>query len=108
MTGFTTVAKIRRIEEVLANLGMRLAASRYSYEPGVDEVSIYPADDSLPHYSRDSELFTGTIEALDYWLRGIVWARGYDEMIGVKSVRLRHRKEQDQRNRQLAKVLENK
>lgn len=71
-----------------------------------DTVALKPKDaDSLPIYSRDAEVFVGSLTDLQYWLRGVEWARDYDRMIKVSDDKKRDRKEQDLRNRQLLKTL---
>jgi hypothetical protein len=75
-----------------------------------DVLALKPKDqDSLPVYSRDAEVFLGTIDQLELWLRGIQWARQYDRMVfGTKHDKTRERKEQDERNRQLISILKGK
>jgi hypothetical protein len=70
-------------------------------------VAVKPKDvDSLPIYARDAELFCGTITELGHWLRGIRWAREYDDMLfGKKHQGNRVRKKQDVRNRRLVSIL---
>jgi len=71
-----------------------------------DTVALKPKDaDSLPIYSRDAEVFVGSLTDLQYWLRGGEWSRDYDRMMKVTDDKKRARKEQDLRNRQLAKTL---
>ena len=72
-----------------------------------DVVAVKPMDqDSLPVYSRDAELFVGTLDALENWIKGIDWARRYDSMLfGNAHNDKRQRKEQDHRNHQLMKIL---
>jgi len=62
----------------------------------------------LPIYCRDAELFVGTLEGAEYWMRGVEWARDYDRMVVDKKLDdKRKRKEQDERNRQLVLILKN-
>ena len=71
-----------------------------------DTVALKPKDaDSLPIYSRDAEVFVGSLTDLQYWLRGVEWAREYDRMIKISDDKKRVRKEQDERNRQMVKLL---
>ena len=107
MSGYNTVLKIRRLEAECEGLGFMFAASRHGSYLGNDVISLKPKDqDSLPVYSRDAEVFVGTVEELEIWLRGVEWARNYDRMLfGQKHDRNRERKEQDERNRQLMKML---
>ena len=107
MSGYNTVLKIRRLEEECERLGFMFAASRHGSYLGNDVISLKPKDqDSLPVYSRDAEVFVGTVEELEIWLQGLQWARNYDRMLfGQKHEKARERKEQDERNRQLMKML---
>jgi len=67
-----------------------------------DVVALKPRDDCLPVYSRDAEVFIGTIQDLERWIQGFHVARKYDSLLlGNKHDALRDRKEQDYRNRQL-------
>jgi elongation factor P--beta-lysine ligase len=61
----------------------------------------------LPVYARDAQVFVGTIEQLEVWLRGVEWARQYDMLLRVSDDKKRKRKEQDERNRQLVQRLKN-
>jgi hypothetical protein len=107
MSGFEAILKIRRLERECDELGLVMCHSKYGGSYGHDVLALKPKDEeSLPVYSRDAELFLGTIAELELWLRGIQWARQYDRMVfGTKHDKTRERKEQDERNRQLMKVL---
>jgi len=102
MTGWKTIQHIRTLEEKADRLGMKLAPCKYS-----ENVALIPKDkDVLPIYCRDAELFAGSLEAADYFMRGIEWARDYDCMvIGKDMDKKRERKEQDERNRILLRTL---
>jgi hypothetical protein len=107
MAGYETILKIRRIEKICEQLGFMFSDSKYGGMGTYDMLALKPKDqESLPPYSRDAELFCGTIDQLEMWLRGVQWARDYDRMLfGVKHDKTRERKEQDERNRQLVKIL---
>lgn len=107
MSGYNLVQKIRRLEQELDRLGFLMCNASHYYRDYGDVVAIKPKDaDSLPVYSRDAELFVGTLEALEYWLQGVEWARKYDSMLfGQRHEGKRLRKEQDYRNSQLVNVL---
>jgi len=108
MAGYETILKIRRIEKICERLGFMFSDSKYSGSAHyADTLALKPKDqESLPPYSRDAELFCGTIDQLEMWLLGVQWARDYDRMLfGVKHDKTRERKEQDERNRQLIKIL---
>lgn len=110
MSGYNLILKIRRLEEVCDKLGFMFCHSRSNYNNEFgDVVAIKPKDqDSLPIYSRDAEIFAGTIDQLESWLKGVIWARDYDRMLfGRKHEANRDRKEQDERNRRLALLIKN-
>ena len=106
MAGYRQILEIRRLETRIAELGFMFCHSRsHGIEDG-DTVALKPKDaDSLPIYSRDAEVFVGSLTDLQYWLRGVEWAREYDRMIKISDDKKRARKEQDLRNRQLVKTL---
>ena len=68
-----------------------------------DRVAVKPKDaDSLPVYTRDAELFTGTLEQLRIWLQGVQWAREYDMMLKLSDEKKRAIKEDAERARQFS------
>jgi len=109
MAGYSLLVKIRRLEEECDKLGFMLCYSKHGYQRDYgDVVALKPKDhDSLPIYARDAELFCGTFEELEVWLRGVQWARDYDNMLfgAKKHTANRERKEQDYRNRKLVSIL---
>ena len=109
MAGYGLLVKIRRLEEECDKLGFMLCYSKHgSYHNHGDVVALKPKDqDSLPIYSRDAELFCGTFDDLEVWLRGVQWARDYDGMLfgAKKHTANRERKEQDYRNRNLLTAI---
>jgi len=111
MSGYQLVLKIRRLEQEIDELGFRWGNSKrgatglFGQDFG-ETVALFPKDDeALPVYNRDAELFTGTIEQLEIWLRGVKWARDYDMLVRLSTTVKRDRKEQDCRNRNLVKLL---
>lgn len=110
MAGYRQILEIRRLEEEVAKLGFVFSSPKHSYGSSADvfgdTVALKPKDaDSLPVYSRDAELFVGTLQELQPWLRGVQWARTYDTLLKLSDDRKRTRKEQDELNRQLADTL---
>ena len=106
MAGWNTIRKIRELEERAELLGMRFA--RYQHNDyNEDNIALIPKDqDSLPIYTRDAVLFAGSLEQADKFMQGIMWARDYDRMVVDKNIDTKRiRKEQDERNIQLAKIL---
>lgn len=106
MAGWNQIQQVRKVEERADKLGLKFAAYRHDDSFGAN-VALIPKDqDTLPIYSRDAELFAGTLEGAAYWMQGVMWAREYDRMvIDRKMDAKRARKEQDERNKQLMKML---
>lgn len=109
MAGYRLIEKIRRIEAISDRLGLKLASPRVfggTYLQ-TDTLSLIPKDEnSLPLYSLDAELFCGTLEEVENWITGVLWARDYDRMLFGKSHDAkRERKEQDVRHRKLINIL---
>lgn len=104
MAGYDTVRLVHRLEEEVAELGLQMCYSRPESGYG-DLVAVKPTDNGVPIYNKNVELFTGTLEGLDYWLKGIQWARNYDLMLKISDNKKRKRKENDERNRQLLNLI---
>jgi hypothetical protein len=106
VSGYNLVRKIKSLEEQLHALGFRWGFDKHShYQEFGDVVAVFPRDDELPIYSRDAQLFSGSISELERWLQGLKWAREYDIMLRLSDEKKRERKEQDERNRQLVRML---
>ena len=108
MSGYQLIQKIRDLEEKCDRLGFVIAHSQYTgWGSNVDYIALKPKDDqAFPLFARDAELYVGTVEGLEEFLRGIEWARDYDHMLFGKSHKTkRERKEQDVRNRQLMNMI---
>jgi hypothetical protein len=107
MAGWNTIQRIRNIEEKIDELGFKFSKSKHSdWSEDHGALSLVPKDsDSLPIYSRDAELFVGSLERLEDWLAGVRWAREYDMMLKLSDKKKRERKEQDERNRILLKTI---
>lgn len=102
MSGYNLIRKIRFLEEECHKLGFQMCHSHTFNNKFGDVVALKPRDDCLPVYSRDAEVFIGTIQDLERWLQGFHVARKYDSLLlGNKHDAQRDRKEQDYRNRQL-------
>lgn len=103
--GFYTIQKLRRVEEQCAQIGLRMTKAKYGNS---DVIALVPInDDALPVYSRDAELFIGTLDDIEVWLRGVEWARNYYRLLRATSDKVVERKEQDERNRRLVEKLKN-
>lgn len=107
MTGWVDVQRMKRIEETANEYGFMLAAGSYTWgnDSPTNPIYLKPLDEMLPQYSRDAEIFSGSLEEIDRFLLGIRWARQYDEQLKVSNATLRERKEQDCRNKQLLDTI---
>jgi len=107
MAGWNTIERIRRLEEQIDKLGFKFAKSKHSdWSDDHGALSLKPKDpDALPIYSRDAELFIGSVERLEDWLAGVRWAREYDMMLRMSDEKKRTAAEQKERNRQLMRTL---
>jgi hypothetical protein len=106
MSGWNTIRKIRVLEERADSLGLKFTAYKHDDMYG-ENVALVPKDkDALPIYARDAVLFAGSLEHADRFMQGVLWAREYDRMtIDRKLDEKRERKEQDERNKQMVKIL---
>lgn len=104
MAGYNAVMELRRLEKAVDELGFMLASPRSgSWGTDGDKVSLKPKDaDSVPIYARDAEVFTGTLEQLQTWIRGVEWARSYDMMLKLSDEKKRADKEDQERARQFS------
>lgn len=108
MSGYHTILRMRRLEEEVAKLGFMFAYPKHRFGDEQDMVALKPRDsDAVPIYSRDAEIFCGTLEQLEVWLRGVEWARNYDMLLRVSDEKKRARKEQDERNRLMMQRIKN-
>ena len=106
MSGWNQIQQVRKLEEQADKLGLKFAPHRYNDRHGENVVLIPKDRDALPIYTRDADLFVGTLEGAAYWMQGVLWAREYDRMNTDRNLdKKRERKEQDERNQQLAKTL---
>ena len=107
MSGWNTVERVRRLEQQVDALGFKFAKSKHSdWSDDHGALSLKPKDlDALPIYSRDAELYVGSLEGLEAWLHGVRWAREYDMMLKLGDDKKRSAAEQKERNRQLMRTL---
>jgi hypothetical protein len=71
----------RRVEDRLKILGYQMMPSKY----GIGEIGVQPLDDKNPIYSRDAEVYCGSIEQIACWIRGIEHQDGYLKMLKATS-----------------------
>jgi len=107
MAGWNQIQQVRKLEEQADKLGLKFGAYKHDDMYG-ESVALIPKDsNALPIYSRDAVMFAGSLEGAAYWMQGVMWARDYDDMLKVSNDVKRKRKEQDERNRQLVRILKN-
>ena len=68
--------RMKKVEAKADELGFKLADTPYNTSAWISigvnsDIYVKTKDDCLPHYSRDTYFFSGTIEAIDHWLQGI-------------------------------------
>lgn len=107
MSGWSTIQRIKRVEEEIYSLGFKFSKSKHSdFTELHGSLSLIPRDaDALPIYCRDAELFVGSLERLEDWLAGVRWAREYDVMHKLSNDKTRAAAEQKERNRQLMRTI---
>ena len=107
MSGWNTIERIRRIEKQIDALGFKFSKSKHTdWSDDHGALSLVPKDpDALPIYSREAELFIGSVERLEDWLAGVRWAREYDMMLKLGDDKKRSAAEQKERNLQLMRIL---
>lgn len=77
----------------------------WSSVPDNELLAVYPDGDHMPHYSRDAELFIGTLDDIQSWIAGVQWVAAYNAMIGLDNGTKRKRLEESERERQLLEAL---
>jgi hypothetical protein len=110
MTGYATIKKYEFVLHRLNQLGLTIAKPSFSMYDSDKFVAVVPmqgtVEEPVPIYSRDAELFVGSLEEVENWVDGVEWARQYDMILfGKKHNDNRKRKEQDVRNRNLVDTL---
>jgi hypothetical protein len=100
MIGMEAIRRIERVRKQARDLGFEFHTSRYGHDKDVDYISLRPAEHEpftvqpLPIYTRDADIFTGDLNAVEHFLSGLVWARQYDEMLKLSSDKTRKSAEQ--------------
>jgi len=107
MSGWNTIQRIRRMEEKIDKLGFKFKQPKHGdWERQEQSLALVPKDaDALPVYSRDAELYIGSLEQLETWLHGVEWARNYDMMMTLSNDDKRAKAEQKERNKNLMRTI---
>jgi hypothetical protein len=100
MSGYQSILALRRLEQQVEKLGFMFAYPKSRYGDEVDMVALKPKDaDAVPIFSRDAEVFVGTLQQLEVWIRGVEWARNYDYMLRLSDEKKREKYENKERER---------
>ena len=105
MTGWATIERIRRLEELAAKVGLKIREPEYrtqAYsqstaswkgmwidEVSGDNISLTPIDNRHPCWTRGAAVFTGTIEEARYFLQGIEFVYVTEQTIGLTNEKKR-------------------
>ena len=102
MSGYETYLRLQRIEARAKTLGFRLGNPKHGYTgmDGYELVALYAADDQLPAFARDAELFVGSFNEVAVWLNGWEKAQLYDSMLRLTDVKRRRLFEEKEKERQ--------
>lgn len=106
MSGYETYMRYQRIEAEAKALGFRIGNPKHGNWGRADEfgsqdvVALFPADDALPVYSRDAEIFSGTFNQVQTFLHGWTRAQSYDMMLRMSDDKKRKKYEAKEVERQ--------
>jgi hypothetical protein len=98
--------KLRTLEEMAANSGMKLRAGVNVFSTTQSDIlSLVTHGEHLPIYTRDVELMSGSAEELIAFIIGWQKSSSYLQMLGATTKKTILRKEQDYRNRDLTNLI---
>jgi hypothetical protein len=104
VAGWQLLKSFRDVEERANKIGLKFAPSKYSGME-FDTIALMHLDEHLPVYNREAEIFAGTLQDIDKWLRGVEWARNYDDIMKVSTHDKRQTAESKYQQRELLKVI---
>ena len=105
-TGYDTILTYRRIEKQCADMGLQICGPKHGWNREYGAVlAVRPLDDALPIYSRDVELFIGSLEELEIWLRGAEWMHTYYALLKIVDNKKIQKKEDGVRHGRLVEKL---
>ena len=70
-----------QVVTTLNQLGYKIAPAKY----GRSEIGVFPLEDKNPLYSRDAEVYAGTLEQIACWMRGVQHQDVYLKMLKATS-----------------------
>lgn len=104
MSGYSTYTRWQRTEAQAKSLGFRIGNPKHGHwsisDPGTDQVALYPDNEALPVFSRDTEIFAGTFSQVDVFLAGWIRAQQYDMVLRLSDDKKRKTYEDKERARQ--------
>jgi hypothetical protein len=107
--GWVDLERMKRVEAKANELGFKFTSGNSGWVDMGNRTNqmiyVKPKDDCLPHYSRDAQLYWGTLESIETWLEGLQFARNYDETLKLGNDKKRSAREQVERNRQLLQMV---
>lgn len=104
VAGWQLLRSYRDTEERANKIGLKFAPSKFSGME-FDTIALVPLDDHLPVYNREAEVFQGSLQDISCWLRGIEWARTYDNLMMSKNDEKRKTAEEKYKQRELLKII---
>jgi hypothetical protein len=81
MIGMKTIRRVERLQQQARDMGLEFADCNHHFDH--DYIALIPLDTCLPVYRRGAEIYVGTLDEIEQWLRGVVWARDYDRMLRI-------------------------
>jgi NifB/MoaA-like Fe-S oxidoreductase len=75
-----------RVVSSLEKLGYKIVPTKYGYG-NKSEIGVISLNDKNPIYSRDAEVFTGSLEEISVWIRGVQHQNNYLLMLKATTER---------------------
>lgn len=104
VAGWQLFRDFRDTEEQANKIGLKFAPSKYSGMEW-DTIALIPLNEDLPVYNREAEVFIGSLQDIKNWLRGVDWARNYDDIMKVSNNEKRQTAERKYHQRELVKTI---
>ena len=105
VAGWQLLKSFRDVEERANKIGLKFAPSKYSGME-FDTIALMPLNEYLPIYNREAEVFAGTLQDIDKWLRGVEWSRNYDDLMKVSTHEKRKVAEEKYKQREFLKAIQ--
>lgn len=100
--GMATIEKINRVQARAKQLGFSFVKDPIS---NTDTIALAVIQETLPALVNDCIVFTGSLNEVDAFTRGLAWARHYDTLLGLKTTQRRAASEKKMRDRQFLKLF---